>query len=66
MKGIDIHNYAQRTESIKNRIKNSKRSEHNKQLIFEFVRDCLTGWGAPLNYVSGFSKYSFRKFLAYS
>jgi len=29
-------------------------------------RVVLLGCGAPLNYISGFSKYSFRKFLAYS
>jgi membrane protein DedA with SNARE-associated domain len=29
-------------------------------------RFVLLGFGAPLNYISGFSKYSFRKFLAYS
>lgn len=29
-------------------------------------RFLLLGFGAPLNYISGFSKYSFRKFLAYS
>lgn len=45
MKGIDIHNYAQRIESIKNRVKKSRTSERNKQLIFEFMRDCQTGWG---------------------
>jgi hypothetical protein len=45
MKGIDIHNYAQRIESIRNRVKNSKTSERNKQLIFEFMRDCQTGRG---------------------
>lgn len=29
-------------------------------------RFVLLGFGAPLNYISGFSKYSFNKFLAYS
>jgi membrane-associated protein len=29
-------------------------------------RFVLLGFGAPLNYISGFSKYSFGKFLAYS
>ncbi len=29
-------------------------------------RFALLGFGAPLNYISGLSKYSFRKFLAYS
>ncbi len=29
-------------------------------------RFMLLGLGAPLNYISGFSKYSFSKFLAYS
>ena len=29
-------------------------------------RFVLLGLGAPLNYISGFTKYSFRKFLTYS
>ncbi len=29
-------------------------------------RFLLLGFGAPLNYISGFSKYPFRKFIAYS
>jgi hypothetical protein len=45
MTGIDIHNYALRIEKVKNRVKKSKTSERNKQLIFEFMSDCKTGCG---------------------
>ncbi len=45
MSEIDIHNYAQKIESVKNLVKKSRISERNKQLIIEFMRDCQTGWG---------------------
>jgi hypothetical protein len=45
MTEIDIHNYAQKIESVKNLVKKSRTSERNKQLIIEFMRDCQTGWG---------------------
>jgi integrase/recombinase XerD len=42
---IDIHNYALKIEKVKTRVKKSKTSERNKQLIFEFMGDCKAGWG---------------------
>ncbi|MCX9084674.1 MAG: VTT domain-containing protein [Candidatus Methanoperedens sp.] len=50
-----------------------KKYENGKDLFNKYgvwgiflSRFVLLGLGAPLNYISGFSQYSFRKFLAYS
>ncbi|MCE8425662.1 MAG: VTT domain-containing protein [Candidatus Methanoperedens sp.] len=58
-----LHNY----EKIERKYKNGKDlfDKYGVWGIF-LSRFVLLGFGAPLNYVSGFSKYSFRKFFAYS
>jgi len=50
-----------------------KKYEYGKDLFNKYgvwgiflSRFVLLGLGAPLNYISGFSKYSFRKFFTYS
>ena len=61
------------TEKLCKYEKIEKKYENGKDLFIKYgawgiflSRFVLLGLGAPLNYVSGFSKYSFRKFLAYS
>ncbi|MDP3103121.1 MAG: VTT domain-containing protein [Candidatus Methanoperedens sp.] len=61
------------TEKMYRHKKIEKKYEYGKDLFNKYgvwgiflSRFLLLGLGAPLNYISGFSKYSFRKFLAYS
>jgi membrane protein DedA with SNARE-associated domain len=61
------------TEKLSKYEKIEKKFESGKDLFNKYgvwgiflSRFVLLGFGAPLNYVSGFSKYSFRKFFAYS
>lgn len=61
------------TEKLRKCEKLEKNYESGKDLFNKYGvwglflgRFVLLGFGAPLNYISGFSKYSFRKFLAYS
>jgi len=61
------------TEKLRKYEKIEKKLESGKYLFNKYGalgiflgRFVLLGTGAPLNYISGFSKYSFRKFLAYS
>jgi membrane protein DedA with SNARE-associated domain len=61
------------TEKLCRYEKIKKKYEYGKILFNKYGmwgiflgRFILLGSGAPLNYISGFSKYSFRKFLAYS
>jgi membrane protein DedA with SNARE-associated domain len=61
------------TEKLSKYEKIEKNYEKGKDLFNKYgawgiflSRFVLLGLGAPLNYVSGFSKYSFKKFLAYS
>lgn len=61
------------TEKLQKNEKFEKKYEIAKDLINKYgalgiflSRFVLLGSGAPLNYILGFSKYSFRKFLAYS
>jgi membrane protein DedA with SNARE-associated domain len=61
------------TEKLCKYEKIEKKFESGKDLFNKYGvwgiflgRFVLLGSGAPLNYISGFSKYSFRKFLAYS
>lgn len=61
------------TEKLQKNEKFEKKFESGKDLFNKYGvwglflgRFILLGFGAPLNYISGFSKYSFRKFLAYS
>jgi membrane protein DedA with SNARE-associated domain len=60
-------------EKLQKNEKFEKKFESGKDLFNKYGvwglflgRFVLLGFGAPLNYISGFSKYSFRKFLAYS
>jgi membrane protein DedA with SNARE-associated domain len=61
------------TEKLSKYEKIEKKYEDGKDLFNKYgawgiflSRFVLLGLGAPLNYISGFSKYSFRKFLAFS
>src|SRR5665811_1249267 len=61
------------TEKLRKYEKIEKKYESGKDLFNKYgalgiflSRFVLLRFGAPLNYISGFSKYSFRKFLAYS
>lgn len=61
------------TEKLRKYEKIEKKYESGKDLFNKYgalgiflSRFVLLGFGAPLNYISGFSKYSFGKFLAYS
>ena len=61
------------TEKLQKNEKFEKKFESGKDLFNKYGvwglflgRFLLLGFGAPLNYISGFSKYSFRKFLAYT
>ena len=61
------------TEKLHKYEKIEKKYESGKDLFNKYgalgiflSRFVLLGFGAPLNYISGFSKYSFGKFLAYS
>jgi membrane protein DedA with SNARE-associated domain len=61
------------TEKLCENEKIEKKYENGKDLFNKYgalgiflSRFVLLGLAAPLNYISGFSKYSFRKFLAYS
>jgi membrane protein DedA with SNARE-associated domain len=61
------------TEKLSKYKKIKKKFESGKDLFNKYGmwgiflgRFLLLGFGAPVNYISGFSKYSFRKFLAYS
>jgi membrane protein DedA with SNARE-associated domain len=61
------------TEKLCKYEKIKKKYEFGKDLFNKYgawgiflSRFAVIGLGAPLNYISGFSKYSFRKFLAYS
>jgi membrane-associated protein len=61
------------TEKLRKYEKIEKKYENGKDLFNKYgalgiflSRFLLLGLGAPLNYVSGFSKYSFRKFFASS
>jgi membrane protein DedA with SNARE-associated domain len=60
-------------ENLRKSEKIEKKYESGKDLFNKYgafgiflSRFVLLGFGAPLNYISGFTKYSFRKFLAYS
>ncbi|MCZ7402359.1 MAG: VTT domain-containing protein [Candidatus Methanoperedens sp.] len=58
-----LHTY----EKIEKKIESGKDIFNKYGALGIFLgRFVLLGSGAPLNYISGFSKYSFRKFLAYS
>lgn len=61
------------TEKLRKCEKFEKEYESGKDLFNKYgglgiflSRFVLLGFGAPLNYISGFSKYSFGKFIAYS
>ncbi len=61
------------TEKLLKYEKIEKKYEFGKDLFNKYgalglflSRFVLLGFGAPLNYISGFTKYSFRKFLVYS
>ncbi len=60
-------------EKLQKNEKFKKKYESGKDLFNKYGglglflgRFVLLGFGAPLNYISGFSRYSFRKFIAYS
>jgi membrane-associated protein len=58
-----LHKY----KKIENKYESGKHIFNKYGAVGIFLgRFVLLGSGAPLNYISGFSKYSFRKFLVYS